>query len=399
MTSSDHALIEGLLHEEEGPALDFKRDQYPFDGQDDQTKSELLKDILAFTNSWRRTTAYILVGVREVKGYRCDAIGVSKHLDDAHLQQFVSSKTNRPVIFQYRQIHFDGVEIGMLEIPEQERPIFLNRRFGNLAEDTVYIRRGSSTAVARPDEVSQMGTVPPGATSPERPDIVVEWANIATKEDLSTSHSVTSSILDPKLPDHTFGVPGQGLGFGVSALTFGGPRSLYSEEIIAYAAEISFTSPVGLKFTNQGSSAGKNVIFVGSITKHEGLEVRDDLYEPSAFHSITPPSPSAFQSRLPPDEAVVRLRNYSDRWELNVEIGDIRPGDEIWSDDFIFIGSSIPNTMVLEAEIRAENIPEPVVHRLEIHLEVEHREMRREDVEPYLDDEYRKLLERGEGSP
>ena len=31
-------------------------------------KSDLLKDVLAFVNSWRRTTAYVLIGVREVKG-------------------------------------------------------------------------------------------------------------------------------------------------------------------------------------------------------------------------------------------------------------------------------------------------------------------------------------------
>ena len=396
MTSSDHELIERLLHEEEGPALDFKRDQYPFSGQDDRTKSELLKDILAFANSWRRTTAYILVGVQEVKGNRCDVVGVSEHLDDAHLQQFINVKTNRPVAFQYRQAYFDGAEIGVLEIPEQERPIYLNRRFGGLDEDAVYIRRGSSTSVARPDEIARMGAVSPGGTSSDRPEIVVEWADLATKAVLSTSHAAMSSILDPNLPEHTFGIPRQGLGF--TALSIGGPSPSYSEEIIAYAAEISLTGPVGLKFTNQGSIVGKNVIFVGSITKHEGLDIRDDLYEPSAFRNMWLSSVTAHQPRLPPDEAVIRLRDYSDRWELTVEVGDMRPGDEIWTTDSIFIGSSISNTMVLEAEIRAENIPEPVVHRLEIHLEVERREMRREDVEPYLDDEYRKLLERGEGS-
>jgi len=47
----DQTLIEELLHEEEGAAVDFKRDQYPFDGADDATKSELLKDILAFANA------------------------------------------------------------------------------------------------------------------------------------------------------------------------------------------------------------------------------------------------------------------------------------------------------------------------------------------------------------
>jgi Ni,Fe-hydrogenase III component G len=57
-------LIEELLNEEESSTLDFKRDQYKFDtATSDHVKSELLKDVLAFANTWRRTEAYILIGV------------------------------------------------------------------------------------------------------------------------------------------------------------------------------------------------------------------------------------------------------------------------------------------------------------------------------------------------
>ncbi len=61
----DTELIEHLLHEDEGVELDFKQEQYPFNNADDAAKSELLKDILAFVNAWRRSTAYILIGVEE----------------------------------------------------------------------------------------------------------------------------------------------------------------------------------------------------------------------------------------------------------------------------------------------------------------------------------------------
>ena len=76
----DERLLEQLLHEEEGSALDFKRDQYPFEGADRNAKGELIKDILAFANAWRRSTAYILIGVDDVKGGRSEIVGVSKHL-------------------------------------------------------------------------------------------------------------------------------------------------------------------------------------------------------------------------------------------------------------------------------------------------------------------------------
>ena len=85
-------LLESLLREDEGTALDFKRDQYPFVGiNDDKVKSELLKDILALANSWRRSDAFILIGVQEVTGGRSTVVGASSHIPDASLQQLTQS--------------------------------------------------------------------------------------------------------------------------------------------------------------------------------------------------------------------------------------------------------------------------------------------------------------------
>jgi hypothetical protein len=150
-------LLESLLHEEESSSLDFKRDQYPFIGASDDDKSELLKDILAFANSWRRSTAYILIGVQEVKGGRGLVHHVSQHLDDNDLQQFVNSKTNRTVMFSYAAFPFEGKQVGVITIPQQERPVFLNQDYGKLKKQVVYVRQGSSTAQATPDEIARIG--------------------------------------------------------------------------------------------------------------------------------------------------------------------------------------------------------------------------------------------------
>ena len=68
-------LLESLLDMEEGPALDFKGMQYHFNKAKDEAKSELLKDVLAFANSQRYRTAYILVGVEERRGGRSEVVG------------------------------------------------------------------------------------------------------------------------------------------------------------------------------------------------------------------------------------------------------------------------------------------------------------------------------------
>lgn len=152
-------LMEELLNEDEGSTLDFKRDQYPFDKATPEQKSELLKDILAFANAWRRTDAYVLVGVDDVQGGRSKVIGVISHFDDASIQQFVNGKTNRPITFSYEVFPFEGVQVGVFHIPLQDRPIYLKSDFGKLKLRDVHIRRGSSTDIAEPDEIAKMGSL------------------------------------------------------------------------------------------------------------------------------------------------------------------------------------------------------------------------------------------------
>ena len=156
MISLDSKLLEGLLHEPEGTSLDFKSAQYPFEYANDGEKAELLKDILAFANSWRRTTAYILIGVEEVKGGRSNVFGVEKHLDDASLHQFVNGKTQRSVEFSYHVIQIEGTTIGAIKIPVQKRPTYLKRRFDGLGALEVFIRDGSSTRTATPEEIAKL---------------------------------------------------------------------------------------------------------------------------------------------------------------------------------------------------------------------------------------------------
>jgi predicted HTH transcriptional regulator len=133
----DKNLFEVLLYQNESETLDFKEDQYAFDGATDIQKSELLKDILAFANSWRREDAYILIGVREVRGGRSIVCGASSHLLNRNLQQFVNSKINRPITFSYAENEFDGHKVGVLAVPIQDRPFFLTKDYGRLKAKTV----------------------------------------------------------------------------------------------------------------------------------------------------------------------------------------------------------------------------------------------------------------------
>lgn len=152
--------LESLLSLEEGPTLDFKRKQYRFYDAIKDDQSKLLKDLLAFVNTHRHRTAYILVGVEEVKeGERNRVVGIDidNQLEDADLHQFVNSKTNRAAEFSYFPFAVEDKHIGVLRIPIQPRPVYVDKKFGRVDANTVYVRDGSSTRSASPDEIVAMG--------------------------------------------------------------------------------------------------------------------------------------------------------------------------------------------------------------------------------------------------
>ena len=157
------AFIEGLLSQNEGTTLDFKKEQYLFIKTNNVKptklqKSELLKDILAFANSWREGEAYIVIGVEEVQGSRPIVLGIKEeeHFDDASLQEFINHKTNRPVEFAYEVHSIENKTIGIIRILKQKRPVYAVQEYGIVEKGVVYYRSGSSTLKADPDEIIRM---------------------------------------------------------------------------------------------------------------------------------------------------------------------------------------------------------------------------------------------------
>ena len=144
--------------------VDYKREQYKFYNATPQDKSELLKDIISMANSGCTGSSYILIGVEEQADKTGMIVGIRQGevIDDALLHQFVNKKTNRDVPFS-SYVVASGIEgrdvIQIIEIAScvLQRPFFLLKPFGKLSENMVYYRDGTSTAVANPEQVSEMG--------------------------------------------------------------------------------------------------------------------------------------------------------------------------------------------------------------------------------------------------
>lgn len=370
-------LMEQLLNENEGTTLDFKKEQYPFVGAAREQKSELLKDIITFANAWRRTDSYILIGIEEVKGGRSLVHGIKVHLDDAKLQQFVNSKTNRPVTFSYEAFPFEGKQVGVIHIPLQNRPIFLTKDYGKLKKDIVYIRRGSSTDIADPDEIIKMSETKTVQEYP-RTNLELQFANIHLRKKLGTSISLTSNILEP-LDNSEVPLAGERQkGFMMPLLT--DINENYYKEMVPYVSIMSIVNPIGFVIKNISANVAIDVRITASGKTSDNLFIFDELQIPK--------KPMYQRDRLwihrsistPKIHRDVFMDIHGDVWSIEVAFGKIQPRETKWSEDVLYVGAMEPLQLNMAASIFADNLPEPLKVPLSIKLKTEKRPMTLDDL-------------------
>ena len=368
--------MEQLLNEEESTTLDFKKEQYPFQGVSHNKKGELLKDIISFANAWRRTDSYILIGVEEVKGGRSIVHGVQNHLDDAQLQQFVNSKTNRPVTFLYEAFPFEGVQVGIIKILLQNRPIFLIKDYGNLKKNVVYIRRGSSTDIADPDEIAKMSQ---SSLIQEYPtlDLELQLANPQIRNELGTSIEITSSVLEP-LDKSEVPIAGEQRRFSVIPDMFDINKDYY-KEMIPYVYYKSILNPIGFVIENNSPNVALDV-----IVKISG-RISDDFY---IFDKRQLPTrPIYKRSRLFSPDFIQTPINYDiyvdfhgNVWSLESSFGKIQPKSKKWSEGVFYIGAIKSMELEFEALIFADNLPHPIKVPISMKFKTTKRKMTIDDL-------------------
>ena len=373
--------IEHLLHEDEGTALDFKRDQYKFVGANNEEKSEILKDILAFANAFRRADAYIVLGVEEIRGGRSKVVGVSAPLDDASLQQFVNSKTQRPVIFSYREATHDGFAIGIIHIPIQARPIYAKVEFGKVRKEAVYLRRGSSTAIAKPDEIARMGMVDVDGLG--SPSVEVSLINRKTGDLLGNSVTIDRCTLynlpsQDRIPDYTPSGRAR-VGSFQALLQDSTTNRNFLREYAAYVqAEAYF--PIVLEIRNMGGTVIQDTKL--ALELHDPDKNFDLL---SSQHRPVKPNPNSLMGS-PILESIfekhdVFLTREGDVWKIDCAFGKIQPGAKVRLQDDILIGSRIAGEFELSGVMFADNISNPIPVRIALSFQTGSSSLTVENIE------------------
>ncbi len=373
--SLSQQFLENLLYEDEGVSLDFKREQYPFEGVTKDEKSELLKDILAFANAWRRANAYILIGVEDIRGGRSLVHGVNYHLDDAKLQQFVNSKTQRPVNFSYIESKLDGLDVGIISIPPQVRPLYLKDKYGKLEKNTVYIRRGSSTDIASPEEIAKMGQVLNREDA--IPLLKVEFFDETNFKSLGNYiQAKTTNLKIPReqeIPDYgvkQFSI-GNNLYHTMPNIT---ANKDYYREAALYLKKMYEHSQVDFLVVNEGTIVAKDVrieIFIEDLDKKllicdatdiPGAPSKESFLLSQSMHTVDPN----------PDVWVDHIHK---GWRINGELGKIQPKAAANTISSLYIGSKESVELTMTVKVFADNLPSPKNFDLSIDINTEDKSL------------------------
>lgn len=359
----DLATITTLLHQNESETLDFKEQQYRFYGATDSEKSELLKDILAFANAWKTCDAHILVGVVERSGVKAQLIGVTEHLRDNDLQQFINSKTNRPIRFLTETVTIEGKQINVIQIAQrQRRPICLKQDFSGLKREIVYIRHGSSTDIAGPDEVAAMGA----ESSKDElavPSIKLEFANPDSRERFGHDGEVTSVVLvdsppPPKTPTRPAITPDSSEVGRLFESLFQPP----AKELRSYYEQTALLNSLGFWVHNSGSVTATGVRAEITSDTQEGVHVLDESGRPreprGSLELLT-------TLAMPSD---ISVTTHGGILLVSVNIGNLQPKAEYWTDAGLYVGSKCPAQIPMVARLFADNLPQPLEFQLNIRV-------------------------------
>jgi hypothetical protein len=361
-----------LLYRGESESLDFKSEQYEFVGANEEAKAELLKDILAFANAWRNDPAYILIGVQETPSRKANATGISPadHIDDATFQQFVNSKTNHPVRFAYERFDYEGRQIGIIRIDHpQARPIFLGKEYGPLKAQAVYIRRGSSTDVAGPEEIAAMGRSDVRVS--EIPQIEIEFAEPTDRRRLGQEPSVTVAHLRVTDSTRPKSVGSQ-------------PTAQETADAIQYESRLQRArdtasragfAPLGLWVANNGSVTAHDTRVVITIAKADGLRIleRRKVQPRSQFNPLN--------LRLTGDFLVAQV---TDCWELKLDVGKLQPKSQHFVAAVFYVDVSHAVETEVSVSVFADNLPEPITFTTLLRATVEESDATVEDIEEAL---------------
>ncbi|NLY43380.1 MAG: transcriptional regulator [Clostridiaceae bacterium] len=137
--------LKRLLQSEEGPKLDFKE---KFHLSTESEKKELAKDIIAIANS-PGGRGHIIFGVEDKNK---NVVGIdAAQFSEEQIQQIVYNRCDPPIPIGVSLLDYNGKKVAVLTVYRSNQ-----KPHQMIQNGAFYIRRGSTTDVARREEIANM---------------------------------------------------------------------------------------------------------------------------------------------------------------------------------------------------------------------------------------------------
>lgn len=297
-------------------------------------------------------------------------VGVNEHLEDSNVQQFVNSKIQRPLRFSYTALPFEGTQIGVISIPRQVRPFYLTRQYGRLSQNAVYVRRGTATDEAKPDEIASMGA--DAAQTEQHPLILVEFVD-QDGESLGQSIHIASEVLS--IPDKEEIPLLSGLGMSDMLI-----NRQYLREFATYLWHSSLLRPLKFRVFNPSGTLATNVRAELAIPFVSKLLVGEKSDFP-----LRRPRTSIIESDLDlpqigRPQAVCFVARRKEKWGVTLRVDRVQPKASVRVSGAVHIGASEPMDVSLSGAVFADNLANPTPVSLSVRIATTHRTLNVEDL-------------------
>jgi hypothetical protein len=377
---SDIALFEKLLKEESSDMLFFRPRGYQFQGASNVEKSELLRDIIGFANAWRRADAYIITGVKEVKNGENEILGIIDHLNFDEIQEFVNSKTQNPIQFSYNALTVNRKKIGMIHIPLQSRPFFLQNDYVNLKKYVVYVHRGESVVEAGPDEVTKM-KISDSQKKFEQPSFALEFAHSNKKSSIGSRINLKTFLIEvPQedlIPDFNEDLMVNPLSATGKTLTPTEINKNYYRELIDHYQQMGSVSLIDFCIHNNSDVDSENVRLAFSVGDKEGI-----IFFMEEFELIPKPRKYKWEGshienflEITPG---LKIEKKSSEWQIGLFLGQIPPKQKLFTTSGLYVGAKKNVVLDIDVNLLADNLFEPLVFPLIIDIKTQMKKLQLE---------------------
>lgn len=299
--------------------------------------------------------------------------------------------------FEYVPLAHDGQHLAVIRVhAAQQRPIFLRKAYGKLRPSVVYVRRGSSTAEADPEEIARMGAA--RVQRATEPALAVQFGRRRNDVRLGLSPRLVSlSLVAAAEPSDEERVMFSNL---AATLRRAVPPSIV--EVLATRAQVT-DSAASRAYKIERALLSELHVLVENVgtTLAEDVRVQFDLPAELLVRGEKPERPIESGTHgtylAPPWPRLAVSRPRSSRWtdvapaplggvHVEMRLGKIQPGASSWSEP-IWIGAHTPCEIATTIRVFADNLPKVIAVDVAIAVEVKGR--RFDDfVEPPDDDEH-----------